>query len=236
MPLLIGAGIVLLLLGGLWLLVTVDPTVLARVFRGTAIGALVLAGLFLAVRGLAVLDLPLGALIVYLLHHWSARGFPGVVRVKDWVAGRPRRAGGSTIETGMLRMTLDQASGALSGEVLAGVFAGAQMDQLSLGQLQALLGECAASDDQSVRLLETYLDRTHPDWREDAQSRQRPSGGGAMGRDEALQVLGLEAGAGPAQIRDAHRRLMAKLHPDHGGSDYLASKINAARDVLLKAA
>jgi len=47
-------------------------------------------------------------------------------------------------------------------------------------------------------------------------------------------VLGLEPGASAEQISEAHRRLMTKLHPDHGGTDYLASKINAARDVLLK--
>src|SRR5208282_833507 len=92
MPLLIVAGVVVVVLGALWVLVAVDPIVLARVFRAIAIGAIVLAGLFLTVRGLAVLDLPLGALIVFLLHHWSARGFPGVARVKDWVAGRMARA------------------------------------------------------------------------------------------------------------------------------------------------
>ncbi len=57
-----------------------------------------------------------------------------------------------------------------------------------------------------------------------------------MSREEALQVLGLERSANPTQIRDAHRRLMTRLHPDQGGTDYLASKINAARDVLLKRA
>src|SRR5271166_1833087 len=216
MPLLIVAGVVVVVLGALWVLVAVDPIVLARVFRAIAIGAIVLAG-------------------VFLLHHWSARGFPGVARVKDWVAGRSHGAGASTIETSLLRMTLDQASGALYGEVLAGRFAGARLDQLSLEHLRALLAECAA-DEQSERLLETYLDRTHPDWREQAQpGGQRRAAGGAMTREEALEVLGLEPGAGPAQVREAHRRLMTKLHPDHGGTDYLASKINAARDVLLKA-
>ena len=60
-----------------------------------------------------------------------------------------------------------------------------------------------------------------------------PRGGGAMSRAEAYQVLGLKPGATELDIRDAHRRLMMAAHPDHGGSDWLATRINQARDVLL---
>ena len=60
-----------------------------------------------------------------------------------------------------------------------------------------------------------------------------PRSTGAMARDEAYQVLGLKQGATEAEIRDAHRRLMMAAHPDHGGSDWLATRINQARDVLL---
>ena len=220
-----------------WLILTLDPTVLARSLRYIAIGALLLFGMFLAARGAAALDLPLGALIVYLLRHWLVPGFPGTSRLKEWLAGTPRSAGVSTIETALLRMTLDQASGRLYGEVIAGRLAGAHLDQLGLDQLRALLAECAASDDQSARLLETYLDRMRAGWRQherEQSDRNARSGGGPMSRDEALGVLGLQAGASHEQITEAHRRLMTKLHPDHGGTDYLASKINAARDVLLK--
>jgi curved DNA-binding protein CbpA len=56
-----------------------------------------------------------------------------------------------------------------------------------------------------------------------------------MTADEAYSILGLARGASRDQIKDAHRRLMVKLHPDHGGSDYLATQINRARDVLLRA-
>ena len=54
-----------------------------------------------------------------------------------------------------------------------------------------------------------------------------------MSRDEAYQVLGLQAGASKAEIRDAHRRLMRGAHPDAGGSNWLAARINQARDILL---
>ena len=222
-----------------WLVLTLDPKALARSLRYIAIGGLVLFGLFLAARGAAALDLPLGALILYLLHHWSARGFPGASRLKEWLAGTPRSAGVSTIETALLRMTLDQASGELHGEVIAGRFAGARLDELGLDQLRLMLAECAASDEQSVRLLEAYLDRMHAGWRDPTrgseQSERNPRAGDEpMSREKALHVLGLEPGASREQISEAHRRLMTKLHPDHGGTNYLASKINTARDVLLK--
>ena len=56
---------------------------------------------------------------------------------------------------------------------------------------------------------------------------------GWMSAEEALQVLGLRAGASEAQIREAHKRLMRAAHPDSGGSDWLAARVNQARDVLL---
>jgi hypothetical protein len=60
----------------------------------------------------------------------------------------------------------------------------------------------------------------------------RPSTG-PMTRDEAFQVLGLRPGASEADIRSAHRRLMRAAHPDGGGSDWVAARVNQARDVLL---
>jgi hypothetical protein len=62
---------------------------------------------------------------------------------------------------------------------------------------------------------------------------QRPVPRGAMTREEAWQVLGLRPGATVAEIRAAHRRLMRAAHPDTGGSDWLAARINQARDILL---
>ena len=61
-----------------------------------------------------------------------------------------------------------------------------------------------------------------------------PPRSGAMSRAEALTVLGLEEGASDEEIRAAHRRLIQQTHPDKGGTNYLAAKINEAKDVLLR--
>jgi hypothetical protein len=237
MPYLIIAFVLAALFGAGWLLLTTDPKILARWLRYGFVAVLVLVGLYLAARGLAVLDLPLGAMILILFRGWSARGFAGFDRLRNWARGAPHNPAASTIETAWLRMALDRTTGALGGEVLAGQFAGARLGELGVDQLRALLAECEAVDPQSARLVETYLDRTHPAWRDrDAGnhgSERKPDAGG-MTREEAWQVLGLAPGAGAAQIQEAHRQLMMKLHPDRGGSNYLASKINLARDVLLR--
>ncbi|GGF42824.1 hypothetical protein GCM10011611_56550 [Aliidongia dinghuensis] len=244
MPYLVIALVIVAVFGSGWLLLVLDPKVLARALRHAFVAALVLLGLFLAARGLALLDLPLGALTLILLRGWSARGFPGFDRVRDWLKGAPHNPDISTIEMAWLSMTLDRSTGAIDGEVHSGQFSGARLGELGLDQLCALLAECEVADPQSARLVETYLDRTHPRWRdrpggaEQSQTGQSDRAGGATGgdmtREEAWQVLGLESGADAEQIHEAHRRLMAKLHPDRGGTNYLASKINMARDVLLR--
>ncbi len=142
----------------------------------------------------------------------------------------------STVQSKFLRMTLDHDSGDIDGEVLEGAFAGKALNQLGLDELLQLLAECQGDDD-SVAMLQAYLDRVYADtWRQQAgaQGERRAAGeSDAMTRAEALQVLGLPADASDDDIVDAHRRLMQKLHPDRGGSAYLAAKINQAKDTLL---
>jgi hypothetical protein len=145
----------------------------------------------------------------------------------------------SVVETDLLRMRLDHATGEVEGEVKAGAFAGRELASLGLRDLLSLLDEARREDPRSVPLLEAYLDRRQPDWREggpagQADAASPPSGMGAMDERTALEILGLEPGADEEAIRAAHRRLMARLHPDHGGSSYLASQLNRARDYLLK--
>ncbi len=150
---------------------------------------------------------------------------------------RPSRGRVSTVRTAALEMELDHDSGALEGAVLAGRHEGrtlSGMDRDELLELRDALG----GDAESLQLLETYLDGRFAGWREgldgDAHGRERASPStGPMTKEEAYEILGLEAGAGAADIREAHRRLMQRVHPDLGGSSFLAARINEARDVLL---
>ena len=144
----------------------------------------------------------------------------------------------SEVDSAFLRMRLDLSTGAMDGEVTQGRFQGRRLKDLSQDDLVALLKEVAADQD-SAGLLEAYLDRVHPDWREGEGADSTSTGGAppsqsAMTADEAYRILGLKPGAGADEIKAAYRRLMGQLHPDHGGSDYLAAKVNQAKDYLLK--
>ncbi|MDZ7754618.1 MAG: molecular chaperone DnaJ [Gammaproteobacteria bacterium] len=157
-------------------------------------------------------------------------------------AGGGSNPGGrvSTIRTRFLTMTLEHASGEMDGEIIDGPHQGTRLSQLPLETLVELVGEYRRQDQQSAAVLEAYLDRHHgQEWREDSGHEKRAGaggqgdGGGPMSHEEALAILGLQAGADNKAIREAHRRLMQKLHPDRGGSDWLASRINLAKDTLL---
>jgi hypothetical protein len=134
-------------------------------------------------------------------------------------------------------MELDHATGDVAGQVRSGAFAGRELAGMGLSELRALLDEARREDPQSVPLLEAYLDRRAPDWRGEGAAGAddtAPETAAAMDERTALEILGLDPGADEAAIRAAHHKLMARLHPDHGGSSYLASQINRARDYLLR--
>jgi DnaJ-domain-containing protein 1 len=133
-------------------------------------------------------------------------------------------------------MTLDHDSGEMSGEVVQGNHAGARLDDLDDEQLKALLRE-VSGDAESAALLEAWLERYRPDWPqwgERGEGREEPAASGPMSVEEAREILGVDSMADARQIRAAHRRLMKNVHPDQGGSTYLAAKLNEARDLLLK--
>jgi hypothetical protein len=219
------------ILGGvlllIYLFVNANPAKLARSLKWTALGAGVLLFLFLLLsERFSFLWLPL------------TLAFPYLRQIRSMFR-RFRNPGGghsSDVMTPYLRMSLDHETGTMTGTVLAGRFEGMRLAELTKTDLVALLRECRAADAEGARLLEAYLDRLHPDWRDElgGQGTSPPRGGSDdMTIDEAYAILGLGRGADEAAIKTAHHRLMMQLHPDHGGTDYLATQINRARDLLL---
>ena len=176
MPDIILALLLLLLVGGGWLLLTPNTEAATRAARYAAVGALLLLGIFLAISGRALFDLPVTVAIVWLARAWFARGLPGLSRLVAWLGGKEYEGPKSDRTYGWSEQTGSN-------------------------------GEKAAHNRANNTV---------------------------MTKDEAWQVLGLQPGANQAAIRAAHHSLMMKLHPDHGGSSYLARQINEARDVLLK--
>lgn len=150
---------------------------------------------------------------------------------KSWFPGAAGGASGniSSIRTTYLEMSLDRRSGAMSGRVLLGKFAGRALSELTMRERLDLLSELRSKDSQGAQLLEAFLDRTAPGW-----NGKTPPGGRGMSLEEAYLVLGLGAGATRQDVQAAHRNLMKRFHPDQGGSTYIASKVNEAKDVLLK--
>jgi len=212
-----------------------NPAAMARHMRASAgTGALIGAGV-LAFRGMANYALPVAIVGMWLLWGQGAtgwRGFPGGFPR----GGRSSPGQTSRIVTDHLEMELDHDTGAMRGQVLKGLFAGRRLESLKPVEVALLWQDCRFTDPKSAQLLEAYLDRIHPSWREDVSRGEQSMSGGPDGRmleSEALAILGLQAGADDETIRKAHRELMLKLHPDRGGSTYLASKINEAKEVLL---
>src|SRR5262249_54409390 len=126
--------------------------------------------------------------------------------------------------------------GALAGRIVAGPDAGHSLDEYDLPQLAAMMPNF---DAESVALLESYLDRRFPAWRENTErntagGERRAPAGGQNTDEEGYQIPGLQGGAGGDEIGRAHRPLMKKLHPDRGGSTYLAARVNEAKDTLLR--
>lgn len=201
------------------------------------------------VRSVAIGIVTLGLMYLSTRFHWSFLLFglaPLLPRLmvalhRAKAARGPTPGSTSRVEAGWLRMTIDHDTGRLSGEVLRGTFRGRPLDSLSQAELLSLLSECRREDPESARLLEAYLDRRLGDgWQAaagDSAGGTQGAGAGAgevpMTTARALEILGLEPDATRETIVHAHRRLIQKLHPDRGGSSYLAAQINRAKDVLL---
>jgi len=209
-----------------------NPAVIARALK--TVGGLVALGgaVLMLLRGRFDMAFLLGAAAAWLFG-WSGFSFPGLRSRTAKTAGSVSR-----VRSAMIEMELDHDTGDMNGTVLAGPNAGRALNDLAEDALRALYAECRQADPDGARLLEAYLDRRFPRWREDAQAHEDAGPGarphsGAMTEEEAYQILGLQPGASPDEVRRAHRTLMKKLHPDQGGSTYLAARVNQAKEVLL---
>lgn len=233
---------------------TADPAVLKRALKWAGVVVLGLIALFLAVTGrfAAAFGLVMGIVAfgwrlfnMFAMVRQMTGLFGGLGGFGSFGGGGQASAGQtSMVESTYLRMTLDHDSGRMEGEVIDGQFRGRALSVMGIEDLLALRQD-VSGDHDSLSLLEAYLDRSHVGWRDEegaseesqgegTSRRQRSETSGPMTRDEAYRVLGLEPGADPKSIKAAYRKLMTKLHPDMGGSAYLAAKINEAKDILLK--
>jgi len=214
-----------------------NPVVLARAIKiSGGVVALAVAA-FTGIRGELAVAIPLGIFGAGLLG-WSPFGASGFTNIGGLFGSSGQRSPGqaSRVRSQFFEMTLDHDSGALSGRIVAGPNAGRSLEEFDLAQL---IGMISGLDAESVPLLESYLDRRFPAWRENAQAdaaggQRRAAPSGKMTDEEAYQILGLKPGAGRDEIGRAHRALMKKLHPDQGGSTYLAARVNEAKEILLR--
>jgi hypothetical protein len=231
----LGLGVLVLLLG-LWLLRAFVEANPAKLARGTRVFLISIAG---TIALLVLIVLIASDRVGLALAEMSGLA---PLALRGWALWRRRHAASapppgqvSEVETDYLRMRLDHDTGTMSGTVRRGHFRGRHLGELSRDELIELWRECRAEDAQAANLIEAYLDRLTPGWREASRAGGDPAGNAsdAMTREEAYAILGLADGAGEAEIQEAHHRLMKKIHPDRGGSTYLAAQINRARKLLL---
>ena len=234
-PLVIGAVVLFLFLVLLRGFATADPKFLLRILRYTGAAVCAALAILLALRGGLPFAFVLGSVAWGLAtggqvwpHGWHVPG-------ASWPSGGGQSQT-TSVRTPWLEMELDHSTGAMHGTVLKGRRAGMSLSALARDEVLDLYLEAGTDDAETARLLEAYMDREFGDfdWREHLERKRSPrSTRTGMSREEALKVLGLQEGASEEDVRAAHRKLMMQNHPDRGGSDYIAAKINEARDVLL---
>lgn len=227
--LVMGVVVLVLVLGAMHFFTKTNPNAIAPVVRKSGgFGALAGAA-FLASRGQLGLAVPLAFAGLSFLG-WLPFGPAGF-------GPRTQKSGGqvSRVRSAFIEMELDHDSGAMRGTVIAGRYAGQSLDGLDVATLATLLAEI---DEESRALLMAYLDRRDAGWRQHAKADTAAGAGaarsGKMTEEEAYQILGLQPGASNADISRSHRSLMKKLHPDQGGSTYLAARVNEAKDTLSR--
>ena len=216
-----------------------NPARLAALVKKLGGGAAMAVAALLFMRGRLDIAMLVGGFGAWLLG-W-AYSHPFSQWTSNWRKSDDKLSPGKTssVASRTIAMELDHDTGAMRGNIIAGAFKGRELESLSTTELQGLMAEVQTADPDAARLLEAYLDRRFPGGRENAQADSDPgldraSKPGAMSKKEAHDILGLQPGAGEEAIRQAHRALIKRLHPDAGGTSALAARVNEAKDVLLK--
>lgn len=210
------------------MLLVTPPERLAAFLRRAGPISLIVGGAGLTLIGRGAIGVPLLGLGVAAYQRQRSKGSPDTGNAPQ----------SSKVRSDGLEMNLDHETGELDGTVLSGPFEGRSLSGLTQSELVSLRAELGR-DLESLRLLEAYLDRRIPGWRVDPQTEAGDGlggapGSGAMTEQQAYEILGLEPGATLAEVREAHRRLLKRVHPDHGGTDFLAARINEAKAFLVE--
>jgi DnaJ domain len=231
-----GCALLVLLILGARFLTKTDPQRLAAIVRKAGgVAALGAAG-FLILRGALPIAIPL-AVFGFTLLQRGGLGIGG-----PFGPGKKTPGQKSRIKTDRLEMELDHDSGQMDGQCLSGRFAGRPLSSLSDREVMELLAELHRDGAPEAAVMEAYADWRLPGWRDDASDRsdeaeparaRARARGSSMTAEEAYAVLGIGPDASEEDIRQAHRKLMMKMHPDQGGSTYLAARINEAKEILL---
>jgi DnaJ domain len=231
------AGLVVLyvLMFGAKQFARLSPAAAVRLVRQAGQALAILFALFLLMRGNIILAAVLGSAALGYTSWQSIPGFGAFFRGNGTGGGKGQN---SRVRSAMIEMQLDHVSGQMSGLILTGPLQGQSLDMLTRPACLDLYATCLRDDPEGARLLEAYLDRRFAGWREAAEAQADPGGArpssSAMSEKDAYETLGLPQGAGADEIIRAHRALMKKLHPDHGGATSLAARVNQAKDVLLR--
>ena len=205
-----------------------NPALLTRYGKKAGGVLAIIVGVLLLLKGRVDIGIPLAVFGIWLVG----------INLPIWPWYVPMSGSSNTVgKTDKLETerTLD---GRITGRMLSGRYQGQKLDAIDFESLANLLIEYQRNDAKSARLLHVYLDSRFPGWREAAQGHAHARQGGSAGsasitKEEAYEILGLQMGASEEEIRKAHRSLMKKLHPDQGGSTYLATRVNMAKDILL---
>lgn len=199
------------------------------ILGGGAIALAAILGLSGRVGVASMLGLAGGAIL--------SRGRLGPI---DFNAMEPAEGATSKVRSHYFEMVLDHDNGDIAGRILAGQFRGQDLWDFGQEETGQILAE-VSHDADSLSLLEAWLDANRYGWREyfegttgEQSTHEGPTTSRKLDEQQARDILGVGPDATDEEIKAAYHRLLKAVHPDQGGSNYLAARINEAKDFLLK--